>query len=440
MKHSNANGTLVTLRREPAFFYGWMIVGASFLLAFLNMGFQGTFGNFIKPMSAEFGWDRATATLPVAVATLMSGIFQPIVGRLVDRHGPRKLIIFGVAMLAACVISVAWTQNIWYFTGVYGVLFALALTCAGGIPNSTLNSRWFVRLRGLALGISSAGGSVGQMLLIPGTMMIMMQTNWRITYLIMGGLVLVVGLPVAAFILRNDPQEMGLAPDGDTPLPVSEEAAQSTAPSAPERALLEPEKWYGVFASSQFWLLVGSFFVCGCSVVMLQTHFVPYVTDKGISAEVATSSLGLLHGVNTLGLLLGGMISDRIGRKIPLGTIYFVRALAIAFLLVADTPWMLYLFAVIAGLSWFSSVPLTIALTGEMYGLRHMGTLVGFVFLSHQIGGAVSTYSAGWFFDVTGSYDRVFLAVIALLLGAAIVSWSVQERRYSLKYQSAVAG
>ncbi len=440
MKRPIANGTGTAASREPVFFYGWMIVGTSFLLAVFNMGIQGSFGNFIIPISAEFGWDRATATLPVVVATFMSGVFQPIVGRLVDRYGPRRLITIGVPMLAASTMSVAWTQNIWYFTGVYGVLFALATSCAGGIPNSTLTSHWFVRQRGRALGISSAGGGVGQMLIIPASMMLMMQTNWRTTHLILGALVLVVGLPIAAFILRNDPQDMGLFPDGDQPLATSEVTGEQATSPAPTRAPLEPAKWHGVFASSQFWLLVSGFFVCGCSVIMVQTHFVAFATDRGISPNVATNALGLLHGVNIAGLLLGGMVSDRVGRKIPLAIIYFVRALAIAFLLVADAPWMFYLFAVVAGLSWFSSVPLTIALTGEIYGLRHMGTLVGFVFLSHQIGGAASTYLAGWLFDVSGSYNGVFLAVIALLVGAAVVSWAVQERRYSQKYQTAVAG
>ncbi len=440
MKRLSADDTATLTRREPAFFYGWMIVGTSFLLAVFNMGIQGTFGNFIKPMSAEFGWDRATATLPVAVATLMSGVFQPIVGRLVDRYGTRRLITIGLVLLAASVMSVAWTQNIWYLTVVYGVLFALATSSAGGIPNSTLNSRWFVRLRGRALSISNAGGSVGQFLIIPASVALMMQTDWRTTHLIMGGVVLVVGLPIAAFILRNDPQEMGLLPDGDPTRPVADTGEAGAAPQAPSRAPLEPATWHGAFASSQFWLLLGGFFVCGCSVVMVQTHFVAFADDRGISPDVAAKALGLLHGVNTVGLILGGMISDRVGRKIPLAIIYFVRALAIALLLVADTPWMLFVFAVVAGLSWFSSVPLTIALTGELYGLRHMGTLVGFVFLSHQIGGAVSTYSAGWLFDVSGSYNGVFLIVIALLLGAAAVSWAVQERRYSLKYQAATAG
>ncbi|ETX01823.1 MFS transporter [Candidatus Entotheonella palauensis] len=440
MKRLSADNTAMTTSREPVFFYGWMIVGTSFLLALLSMGIQGSFGNFIKPMSAEFGWDRATATLPVVVATFMSGVFQPIVGRLVDRYGPRRLITIGVIILAASLVSVAWTQNIWYFTGVYGVLFALATSCAGGIPNSTLNSHWFARLRGRALGISSAGGGVGQMLIIPASMLLMMQTDWRTTHLILGGLVLVIGLPITVLILRNDPRELGLLPDGDPPLAANEETGEPATPQAPVRAPLEPEKWHGVFASSPFWLLVGGFFVCGCSVIMVQTHFVPFATDRGISPHVATNALGLLHGVNIVGLLLGGMISDRVGRKIPLAIIYFVRALAIGLLLVADTPLMFYVFAIVAGLSWFSSVPLTIALTGEIYGLRHMGTLVGFVFLSHQIGGAASTYLAGWLFDVSGSYNGVFLAVIGLLLFASAVSWAVQERRYSLKFQTAAAG
>ncbi len=266
-------------------------------------------------------------------------------------------------------------------------------------------------------------------------MMLMAQTSWRITYLILGGLILVVGVPMAALILRNDPHEMGLSPDGDAPLPSEPEAAQSTTPPSPVRAILEPEKWLDVCLNSGSWQQLFVF-----SVVMVQTHFVPYVTDKGISPGVAAKALGLLHGINIVGVLLGGMISDRIGRKTPLAIIYFVRALAIAFLLVANTPWMFYCFAVIAGLSWFSSVPLTIALAGELYGLRHMGTLVGFVFLSHQIGGALSTYSAGWFFDVTGSYQVVFLAVIALLVAASIVCWAVQERRYSTRYQTVAAG
>ena len=147
--------------RSNVVFYGWLVVGTSFLMTMLNMGIQSSFGNFIKPMSAEFGWDRATASLPVAVAILMSGIFQPIVGQLVDRYGPRRVITLSVMLLAASTASIALTPGIWYLTIVYGVVFALAISGAGNIPNATLAARWFVRKRGRAMSVVTAGGPWG---------------------------------------------------------------------------------------------------------------------------------------------------------------------------------------------------------------------------------------------------------------------------------------
>lgn len=440
MERPTANFTTPSSVPRPRLYYGWILVGASFLFSAFTMGIQGSFGNFIKPMSAEFGWDRATVTLPIAIATLMSGIFQPIVGRLVDHYGPRQVITIGVALLAISVIAVSWTNSIWYLVVIYGVLFALATSTAGGIPNSTLTSRWFIRLRGRAMSIVAAGGSVGQVLIIPGSMMLMSATNWRTTHLILGCCVLVLAMPIAVFMLRNDPQDMGLLPDGDTLVEVDTDKTSKSPAPKPSRAPLEPEKWQGAFASSQFWFLIGSFFVCGYSVAMLQTHFVPYVTDLGISPDVAATALGLRSGFNILGLILGGVLADRVGRKIPLAIIYFVRAIAIVFLLTVDTPVMLYLFAIVAGLAWFASVPLTITLTVDIYGLRHMGTLVGFVFLGHQLGGALGTYLAGWLFDVTGSYTGVFFTCAVLLFVASGMSWVIQERRYSIRYQRTVTG
>jgi MFS family permease len=165
---------------------------------------------------------------------------------------------------------------------------------------------------------------------------------------------------------------------------------------------------------------------------------VAFATDRGIAPGTAATALGLLGGCNIIGSLLAGTVSDRLGRKNPLALIYLLRAAAFVFLLTAHSPWMLYLFAAVAGLSWFSTVPLTVALTAEIYGVRHMGTLVGIAFTSHQVGGAVSIYLAGRLFDVSGSYTVVYLVGIALLLGAALASYAIQERRYSLKYLAAV--
>ncbi len=415
-------------RSGSPLYYGWLVVGASFLMLLLSMGTQSSFGNFLKPMSAEFGWDRGLASLPAAVATLMNGIFQPFVGRVVDRIGPRKVIALSILLLGISTAAIAATPGIWYLTGVYGVLFALGISGAGVIPNTALVARWFVTQRGQAMGIVNAGGSVGQLLVIPASMALLLWTDWRTTYLILGGMLLLIGVPVAALALRNDPRDLGLFPDG------APSQASHNAATPQQQAPLESGQWSQAFASRPMWLLLGSFFVCGFTVALVGTHFVAFVTDRGMPPGTAATALGLLGGFNIIGSLLAGTVSDRLGRKNPLALLYFLRAGAFVLLLNAETPWMLYLFAALAGLAWFSTVPLTVSLTAEIYGMRHMGTLVGLTFTSHQIGGALSIYLAGRIFDLSGSYTTVYLLGIALLLLAGFASYAIQERRYSLKY------
>jgi MFS family permease len=366
---------------------------------------------------------------------LMNGLFQPFVGRIVDRLGPRRVITLSIVLLAVSTAAIAATPGIWYLTGVYGVHFALGISGAGIIPNTTLVARWFVQRRGRAMGIVNAGGSVGQLLLIPVSMAIFLQTDWRTTYLILGGLLLVLGAPIAALALRNDPSDLGLLPDGE-PTPAGQDPAAS--PPAPRQAPLEAARWQGALTSAPMWLLIGGFFVCGYTVAPVSTHFVAFATDRGITPSTAATALGLLGGFNIIGSLLAGTISDRVGRKNPLALIYLLRAIAFGILLTAHGPWMLYVFAAIAGIAWFSTVPLTVALTAEIYGVRHMGTLVGLAFTSHQVGGAVSIYLAGRLFDLSGSYTLVYVLGIALLLAAGLASYAIQERRYSLKYLAAV--
>ena len=151
--------------------------------------------------------------------------------------------------------------------------------------------------------------------------MLLMWTGWRTTYLILGLVVLLLAAPIAAFILRNDPSDMGLLPDGDQEPPQSEDG-RAEPPQASRLAPLEPERWHGAFVSGPFWLLIGSFFVCGFSVQMVTTHFVPFVTDRGISPTTAATALGLLGGCDIAGTLLAGVVPDRIGRKTPLSVIY----------------------------------------------------------------------------------------------------------------------
>jgi MFS family permease len=418
-------------------YYGWIVAGASFLIVLLNTGVQQSFGNFLKPMSAEFGWDRATVSLPAAVAILMSGLFQPFVGQLVDRFGPRRVITLSLFLLAASTAAIAGTTGIGYLTVVYGVLFALGLSGAGNVPHTTLVARWFVRQRGRVMGFVNAGASVGQFLIIPASMALLLWSDWRTTYLILGAALLLGSLPLSLLILRNDPSDLGLNPDGAADPPATASSG-AKATGEPTQAPLEPVHWRGAFSTAPMWLLMGQFFVCGFTLSVVSTHFVSFVTDRGISPTVAATALGLVGGFNIIGTLLAGTLSDYTGRKNPLALVYLVRAASFAFLLAIDSPWALYLFAAMAGLSWFATVPLTVSLAAEIYGMRHMGTLVGLVFASHQVGGALSIYLAGWLFDLSGSYTTSYLVSIGMSLLGGVASYAIQERRYSLKYLAVV--
>jgi MFS family permease len=414
-------------------YYGWMVAAASFLIVLLNTGVQQSFGNFLKPMSAEFGWDRATASLPAAVAILMNGLFQPFVGQLVDRFGPRRVITLSLVLLSCSTAAIAAATGVGYLTIVYGVFFALGLSGAGNVPHTTLVAHWFVRQRGRVMGFVNAGASVGQLLIIPASMALLLWSDWRTTYLVLAAALLLGSLPLSLLVLRNDPSDLGLRPDGAEAPPAGRPAeGQPLAQAA--RAPLEPTHWRGAFATTPMWLLMGEFFVCGFTLSVVSTHFVSFVTDRGISPAVAATALGLVGGFNIVGTLLAGTASDYTGRKNPLALVYFVRAASFAFLLSIDAPWALYVFAAMAGLSWFATVPLTVSLAAEIYGMRHMGTLVGLVFASHQVGGALSIYLAGWLFDLTGSYTTSYLMSIAVSLVGGMASFAIQERRYSLKY------
>jgi MFS family permease len=182
------------------------------------------------------------------------------------------------------------------------------------------------------------------------------------------------------------------------------------------------------------WQINAGYFVCGMSVAIYSTHLIPFATDRGFSNATAVATFSLLVASSAVGALVAGAISDRIGRKNVLALAYFVRALAFIVLLSWRQEVALYVFAVLGGISWLATPGSVIALTGEVYGMRALGTLSGISLLAHQIGGGASVWLAGELHDLTGSYDISFILTIIGLLAASLVSFSISERRYSVRY------
>jgi MFS family permease len=417
---------------RPAFFYGWVIVATTFLIALVTVGGRSAFGVFVVPMSEEFGWSRSTISLAASLGFLVNGLSQPFLGRLFDTLGGRKVILASLATFGVTTTLLALTLHIVFLIAVFGVIMSIAWSGTSLTTTSALLSRWFRHKRATVLSLSTAGASAGGLLLVPLAMYVLQQTDWRMTWVVLGVLTLVVALPLAYFFLQDDPTDLGLLPDGEQPSADSSQVNPTGAAPGP----LEAATWRVALRSWPFWQLSGAYCVCGLTTAILTTHFIPYAIDRGVAPSTAATALGVMNGLNVVGVIVMGTLADRCGRKNLLALVYAARGGAYALLLLAPDPWGLWGFAAIAGFSYWATAPLTTSLTADVYGLKALGTLSGLTFLVHQVGGSASIQFAGLMRDLTGSYALPFSLAGLLLIPAALSAFSIRENKYSAKAQS----
>ena len=418
-------------RANTGLFYGWIIVGASFFISFLTVGGRNGFGVFVIPMSEDFGWDRGTISLAAAIGFLLNGLSQPFIGRLYDRIGGRKLILVSLVTIGVSNLLLAATNHIIFLIIVFGVVMAIAMS--GGSINTTISiiAKWFERKRALAVAIVAAGAPMGGMVLVPLASYLIELAGWRTTWAVLGVMVLALCVPVAYFVMRERPEDLGLKPDGDS----ASDSEDGEPDTEPRRAPLESDRWVTCFGSFPMWQLSGAYFVCGFTTALISAHFVPFAIEEGYSQSMAASAFGMMSGLNVLGVMVAGALGDKFNRKNLLSLVYFLRGCAYITLLVVPGLLGLWSFSLVAGFSWIATVPLTTSLTADVYGLRNIGILGGIVFTAHQIGGAISIQLAGVLRDVTGSYDSTLVIAAVLLMCASLVSFSIREKKYSVRYQ-----
>lgn len=249
------------------------------------------------------------------------------------------------------------------------------------------------------------------------------------------GLFILLAVPLVYFILKENPEEIGLLTDGD---PKTSGLAGVKKPSF-TKGLLEVDDWQKAFHSWPVWQLCSGYFVCGFTTALISAHFVPLAIEKGFSPSTAATAFGVMSALNTVGVMLAGSLGDRFGRKNILGLVYAFRGFAYALLLFSPGLWGLWAFAVVAGVSWVATIPLTTSLTADVYGLRNIGILSGIIFTAHQIGGATSIQFAGITRDITGSYTLSLTIALVLLTVASLISFSIDERKYSIRYSTSLS-
>lgn len=415
--------------RKPLY-YGWIVVGASVFIAFVSVGPRNGFGVFVNPMRQEFGWSFGLISLAATIGMLANGLFQPFAGWAYDTLGARKVIVVGLAIGGFCTLLLSLTPNLLFLIMVFGVIAPIGVSASSLTTMGALLSRWFRRRRAIALGIGTAGASLGGLVLVPFTAYLIEATDWRTTWLVLGATLLVLGVPVAC-LLRNDPEDLGLQPDGDQ----KPSKGAGTPPAGAPHGPLEVESWRDSLRSSLYWQLTGAYFVCGATTALMSVHFIPHAKDQGIALSTAAMAFGLMSGLNIVGVLLATALADRFPRKNLLALVYIGRGLGYAALLLAPAPWSIWAFAAIVGFSWWATAPLTTSLTADIYGLKYLGTLSGITFLAHQIGAAASIQLAGILRDMTGSYHLPFAMAGSLLVLATPSTLSIKEKKYSARYQ-----
>lgn len=416
---------------QPGIYYGWYIVATTMFIAFVTTGARNSFGIFIIPLEDEFGWSRFTLSVIVGTGFLVNGITQPMVGHYFDRFDGRKVILVGLIIMGLSTVLLSRTFSFWFLFLIFGIVLSTAMSGASITNTMSLLGKWFRRKRATAMGFNVAGASLGGLLLIPFGQYLLEATDWRITWLAFGLLVLLLAAPLAFVFIRNDPAERGLQPDGDT------QDEKQVAVKESQRGLLEVDQWHQSFRSAPMWQISAAYTVCGVTTGIISAHFVPYARDVGVSASLAATIFGVMMGLNVLGGLGAGVLADRFGRKNMLAAVYFLRGMGYVLLLVIPGSVSLWFFAVFAGFSWIASVPLTTSLTADVYGLRALATISGISFLCHQVGSFVSILLAGFLYDVTGSYTLPFAIAGSLLFPAALSAFTIKERKYSTRYQAA---
>ena len=418
-------------KKTSNIFYGWYIVFGLAFVTFLDMGARQSFGVFVHEWELEFSTSVSSISIAASIGLVVAGLAAPFYGALIDRFGSRVILLFGAALTGFGYLLLSMIPNVFFLAFVWGCIISLT---AGGISITVVTvtiARWFDKFRGIAMSVLLSGAALGGLILVPFSSYLTDIIGWRFTVV---GFVLLYGLvaiPIIWNLVQNSPASIGLLPDGIGAKDSKETINRAMPPP------LEVKKWRNALYSLPFWQLSLAYVVCGVSTSIISVHYVRWAISEGISSTQGALAFGVLAGVNGSVLLLVGWLSDRIERRVLLGTVYGIRAIGFLCLVVLPPAWGLWTFAIIGGGSWLSSVPLTSSLTADIYGLKQVGTLTGLTNCAHALGGGACVWIAGTVFDATGSYDNVFLGVVIGLIVAMFIAWSVQEKRFSGRYQIA---
>ena len=395
-------------------FYGWIVLGLCFSVLCLAYGIQFTFGVFMPAIEADTGWNRTSLSVPYSVYVFVYSALGAVTGWCTDRWGPRIVIFIGGCLLGSGILLTSQIQAAWQLYLTLGVVAALGMSAAFVPCNATV-VRWFLQRRGLALSISTSGGSVGNFLFPPLAATLIAAYGWRSSYVILGCIGLA-GITLCALFIVRDPEQMGLQPDGQTPASPTPDGSAATHQPGPEFSLAQAQRTVAL------WMLMAVYTMTWLVVFMPFVHIVPFAIGLGVSQVQAATIISVIGVGSLAGRLVTGTISDYLGRLPTLGLSLSFQALAFLGFYFSTGLSLLYPSAIVFGFSYGGATTLFPAITGDFFGRLSVGAIVGFIFGIAGSTAAFGPFIAGYIYDATGSYGSAFLLSAGLnLIGLVLL-------------------
>lgn len=405
------------------FHYAWIIVFATFLALLAVQGVRLSFGVFIIPWEEEFSLNRSQISLISTLSFIIYGISQPLFGRLVDIFGARKIILLSTLLVSLGIIGTHFVKEPWQLFLLYGIFVSLGVGGSSNVAAAVIVTKWFHSKRGLALGMVEAGFGAGQMILVPSSLMLIQKLGWKGTVLALGAFLLIIVVPIIIWLLKDSPADKGLEPYND---------GKEWNKNEQSKAAAYPLK--NIFLQRNFWLLVLPFTVCGFTTTgLMDTHLIPFSHDHGFSTSVTSTAVSTLAAFNIIGILLSGYCADRWSNRKMLIVFYSVRSISFIILLISHNAALLILFAIIFGLVDFATVAPTQLLASKYFSHYSVGFIIGWLFLSHQIGSALGSYIPGLMYSHHGEYSLSFYLSIAILILSTLLTYFLPEQKEQLK-------
>jgi MFS family permease len=408
----------ISAAKRRTLYYGWIIVIASLVMGIIGFGIRYSFGIFFTSLETEFGLSRAATSGIYSTYMFLGGVLSILGGWALDKYGPKKVslvmsLFTGLSLLASSQVHSPWQL---YLT--YGGLQALGTGALFAVVSSTA-SRWFIKKRGLVIGITSAAGAIGEIILAPLSSLLILHFNWRIAFIILGLTVWIILIPISQ-LMKRDPSDIGLLPDGVIPERHSLKSSGAETATTQNGLLLRE-----AYKIREFWFLGFMWLLSGISSQMILTHIVPHALDLGIS-PINTPFIISSIGVGAIvGRIIDGKLSDSIGRK-SLAIISAVLQVAtlISLIFIREV-WQFYVVGLLFGYGWGGLNTEIVLLISDIFGLRGIGAIMGATVAGFNFGSAIGPAIGGIVFDATGSYSPAFAfaalgMAIATVLGVLI--------------------